>query len=155
MSPRKAAAPKPTSKPKPAPKRASTMSDQHKAALAAGREQGRAVRTYLAALDQNKPRRGRKRTTDTVARQLSRTESELATATGVGRLELLQRRRDLQAELQELDGDNGVDLSALKDGFVRCGREYAARKGIDYQTFREFGVPPSVLKEAGISRGRA
>lgn len=131
------------------------MSDQHKAALAAGREQGRAVRTYLAALDQHKPKRGRKRTSDTVARQLSRTEAELATATGMGRLELLQRRRDLQAELRDLEGGNKVDLGPLEDGFVRCGKEYAARKGIDYRTFREFGVPPSVLKEAGITRARS
>lgn len=38
------------------------MSDQHKAALAEGREQGRAVQRYLEALEQNRPKRGRKRT---------------------------------------------------------------------------------------------
>ena len=36
------------------------MSDAHKEALAEGREQGRAVRRYLEALEANKPRRGRK-----------------------------------------------------------------------------------------------
>ena len=41
-----------------------TMSAEHKAALAEGREQGRAVREYLEALEAHKPRRGRKRTPD-------------------------------------------------------------------------------------------
>lgn len=38
------------------------MSDEHKAALAEGRDQGRAVRRYLDALEQHRPKRGRKRT---------------------------------------------------------------------------------------------
>lgn len=38
------------------------MSDDHKAALAEGRAQGRAVRAYLEGLEASKPRRGRKRT---------------------------------------------------------------------------------------------
>ena len=55
-----------------------TMSDEHKAALAEGRNQGRAVRRYLEALEQNKPKRGRKRTADSVQRDLTRTEDDLA-----------------------------------------------------------------------------
>src|SRR5438067_1738803 len=47
----------------------SPMSAQHKEALAVGREQGRAVRRYLEALEANRPKRGRKRTTDSVKRQ--------------------------------------------------------------------------------------
>ena len=42
------------------------MSDEHKAALADGRAQGRAVRAYLEALEANKPRRGRKRTPESM-----------------------------------------------------------------------------------------
>lgn len=128
------------------------MSDSHKAALAAGREQARAVRAYLEALDQHKPKRGRKRTRASVTDQLAGIESKLAAATGVARLEALQRRRDLQKELAGFDGQPGVDLDALQSGFVRYGREYADRKGIAYQSLREFGVSPAVLKEAGIRR---
>ena len=40
------------------------MSDQHKEALATGRNQSRAVKAYLAALKSNKPKRGRKRTAE-------------------------------------------------------------------------------------------
>src|SRR5689334_9539098 len=42
-------------------KKTRAMSDEHKAALAEGRAQGRAVRLYLEALEANKPKRGRKR----------------------------------------------------------------------------------------------
>ncbi|MDQ1502388.1 MAG: hypothetical protein QOD57_115, partial [Actinomycetota bacterium] len=37
------------------------MSDEHKQALAEGRDQGRGVRLYLEALEKNRPKRGRKR----------------------------------------------------------------------------------------------
>ena len=130
------------------------MSEEHKAALALGREQGRAVRAYLDALDLHKPKRGRKRTSESVLTQLAAVESELASAVGAARVELLQRRRDLQDEVERLEQDGGVDLDTLKEGFIRHGREYAERKGISYQTFREFGVPAAVLKEAGIPRRR-
>jgi hypothetical protein len=40
------------------PKR--TMTTEHKEALAKGREAGRAVREYLAALEATRPKRGRK-----------------------------------------------------------------------------------------------
>ena len=154
MSPNKAASTAKKASAWQAASTARTMSEEHKAALAAGREQGRAVRAYLDALDLHKPKRGRKRTSERVLAQLAAVESELASAVGAGRLELLQRRRDLQDEVERLEQDGGVDLDALKDGFVRHGREYAEHKGISYQTFRDFGVPAAVLKEAGIPRTR-
>ena len=47
------------------------MTDQHKAAMALGRtEEGRAVRDYLEALRSNKPKRGRKRTADSISKRL-------------------------------------------------------------------------------------
>lgn len=131
------------------------MSDEHKSALATGREQARAVRAYLDALDQNKPKRGRKRTRETVADQLAAMEEKVASTGGVSRLDALQRRRDLQAELASMDSESTVDIEGLKQAFVRHGREYAERKGIEYQSFREYGVPPAVLSEAGFRRGRA
>ena len=41
-------------------KGAPPMSAEHKAALAAGRQQGITVRKYLEALEAHKPKRGRK-----------------------------------------------------------------------------------------------
>jgi len=130
-----------------------TMSDEHKAALAEGRNQGRAVRRYLEALDENRPKRGRKRTAESVQRDLTRTEDDLTTADALRRLELVQRRLDLQAELEKMGAT--VDLSALETDFVTVAKEYAHRKGISYEAWREAGVSAATLKAAGIGRGRA
>jgi hypothetical protein len=127
------------------------MSDQHKAALAEGREQGRAVRRYLEALEQNRPKRGRKRTRDTVERRLAAVEEQLAAAEPLGRLHLIQERIDLQDELANMNGD-GVDLGALEDAFVEAAPAYGARRGITYSAWRAAGVPPAVLRRAGIGR---
>ncbi|GIU89637.1 MAG: hypothetical protein KatS3mg010_0736 [Acidimicrobiia bacterium] len=54
------------------------MSDDHKAALAEGRNQSRAVSRYLDALEANRPKRGRKRTADSVKKRLAAVEAELA-----------------------------------------------------------------------------
>lgn len=127
------------------------MSDRHKAALAEGREQGRAVRRYLEALEQNRPKRGRKRTRETVERRLADVDRHLAEADPLGRLHLIQERMDLREELAAMDGD-GVDLGALEDAFVAAAPAYGARRGITYSAWRAAGVPPSVLRRAGIGR---
>src|SRR5207302_9745750 len=75
------------------------MSNQHKKALAQGREQGRAIRRYLDALARQRPRRGRRRTVESGNRQLRETVEQLATASSLARVELLQRRTDREAEV--------------------------------------------------------
>jgi hypothetical protein len=135
----------------PAKRKATKMTAQHKAALAEGRNQGRAVRVYLEALEQNKPKRGRKRTPESVKKQLGAIEARLSSASGTSRLELLQQRRDLTDEMDRL-GEK-VDLSALEKEFTKVARTYGERKRISYATWREFGVPADVLKKAGIGRG--
>src|SRR4029450_4096322 len=64
------------------------MSNQHKAALAEGRDQGRAVRRYLEALEAHKPRRGRKRTPESMKKRLSTVEAEIAVADPLKRVHL-------------------------------------------------------------------
>ena len=126
------------------------MSDEHKAALAEGRNQGRSVRRYLEALDAHKPKRGRKRTPDSMQKRLDRIDVELASADPLKRLQLIQERLDLTAEL-EAAGET-VDLSGLEQEFVDAAAAYSKRKGISYAAWRELGVEPAVLKRAGISR---
>ncbi len=126
------------------------MSDSHKAALAEGREQGRAVRQYLEALEAHKPRRGRKRTRESVQKRLDAIEQRLADADPLTRLHLLQERKDLTRELEA--NDKGADLKQLEEQFVAAARPYGERKGITYSAWREAGVDPSVLRKAGISR---
>lgn len=128
----------------------SKMSAEHKAALAEGRTQGAAVRAYLEALEANRPKRGRRRTPESVRKQLDSAIAELDDAGAVRRLELLQTKRDLERELEQMEVT--VDMDALEQGFVDVARAYSERKGIEYATWREFGVPASTLKAAGISR---
>ena len=126
------------------------MSNSHKAALAEGREQGRAVRRYLEALEAHKPKRGRKRTPESVQKRLTVIEEKLPDADPLNRLQLVQERLNLQRELAA--ADTTVDLSTLEDEFVAAAGPYGQRKGISYAAWREAGVDPSVLRRAGIRR---
>ena len=126
------------------------MTDEHKAALAEGRSQGRAVRAYLEAIETHKPKRGRKRTTDSISKRLDAIEAELEEADALKRLQLIQERINLEQELES--AHDTVDLDSLEEDFVRVAKGYASRKGISYAAFRELGVPASTLKHAGISR---
>lgn len=127
------------------------MSDQHKAALAEGREQGRAVRRYLEALEQNRPKRGRKRTRETVERRLEAIDQRLVDADPLSRLHLIQSAKDLETELAGIDGD-GVDIAELEDPFVAAAASYGARRGITYAAWRAAGVAPGVPGRARITR---
>ena len=126
------------------------MTDEHKQALAQGREQGRAVRTYLTALEENKPRRGRRRTPQSITKRLAAIDAALPDADPLKRLQLTQERLDLQQELERADGK--VDLASLEKDFVDAAGPYSSRKGISYAAWRELGVPAAVLSKAGISR---
>lgn len=126
------------------------MSDDHKAALAVGREQGRAVRRYLEALDAQRPKRGRQRSQESMRKRLEAIESELAAADPLKRLHLAQERIDLTEAINTTE--TAVDLDALQADFAAAAGEYGRRKSITYAAWREVGVPSSVLKQAGISR---
>jgi uncharacterized protein YicC (UPF0701 family) len=129
------------------------MTDEHKAALAEGRTESRAVKSYLEALDQTRPRRGRKRTPESIAKRLTAIDAQLDEVSALQRLQLVQERMDLQRELEQMG--TTVDLSALEGAFVKTAAKYAQRKGISYAAWRELGVSADVLKRAGIARGGA
>ena len=133
-----------------APKR---MTAEHKAALAKGRNQANAVRAYLEALEANRPKRGRKRTPESIERRLAAIDSEYEIAGALKALQLLQERKDLEGELATLRSASGsADLDRLRKEFVRHAKAYGHAKGIAYGTWREIGVPAEVLRQAGISR---
>jgi uncharacterized protein YicC (UPF0701 family) len=127
------------------------MSDEHKAALAKGRMEGRVVREYLEGLRATKPKRGRKRTADTIQSRLDKIDGELASASALDELLLVQERRDLEAELAAKS--EAIDMDALEADFVQVARSYSESKAISYASWRDVGVPASVLKQAGIGRG--
>jgi hypothetical protein len=126
------------------------MSDEHKAALAQGRAEGKAVRDYLEGLRSSKPKRGRKRTPDTIRKRLEQIEVDLLDANPLDELKLVQERHDLTKELESTG--TTVDLGALEARFVEVARSYSQRQGISYASWREVGVEAAVLKRAGISR---
>ena len=127
------------------------MTDSHKAALERGRAEGRIVRDYLEALRSNKPKRGRKRTADSINKRLAAIESELPSASAIEELQLVQERRDLNDELASLG--SGVDVGEIEEAFVEVAKGYGDRKGISYASWRDVGVSAETLKRAGISRG--
>ena len=127
------------------------MTEEHKMALAEGREQGRIVRRYLEALESHKPRRGRKRSPEAIKNRLEAIEAELPSADPLKRLHLVQERLDLQNALEASSA--GEDFAELEEQFVKVAASYGERKGISYTAWRELGVPPAVLSRAGISRG--
>lgn len=127
-----------------------SMTDEHKAAIAEGRSQNRSVRVYLEALDGNRPKRGRKRSPESITQRLEAIETMLTTADPLTKLHLIQERTDLRS-MQD-SADQSVDMETLERDFVAVAKIYGDRKGIDYSTWRELGVPRALLQKAGIAR---
>ncbi len=126
------------------------MSDEHKAALAKGRVEGRVVREFLEGMRATKPKRGRKRTAETVTARIETIDAELKFASPIDELLLVQERRNLRSELESMS--DTIDMKQLEAEFVAVAKSYSQSKQISYQSWRDVGVEASVLKAAGISR---
>jgi hypothetical protein len=136
--------------PEKEPKR--PMSAAHKEALARGREEGRAVRLYLEAVEEQKPRPGRRRTPESITRRLNVINEKLSGADALSRLHLLQERSDLEDELARAAGSG--DIADLEAKFLKVAKSYGDRKSIGYSAWRAIGVEAEVLEKAGITRGK-
>ena len=130
------------------------MTDEHKAAIAAGRIEAAAVRDYLEALESSRPKRGRQVSPETLAARKAAIDSQLAAGAmkPIKRLELMQDRRDIDAQLAALADEQ--DMTAVENEFIAHAANYGNRKGIAYATWREAGVTADLLAKAGISRGQ-
>ena len=126
------------------------MSDEHKAALAKGRVEGRVVREFLEGMRATKPKRGRKRTAETVTARIETIDAELKFASPIDELLLVQERRNLRSELESMS--DTIDMKQLEAEFVAVAKSYSQSKQISCQSWRDVGVEASVLKAAGISR---
>ena len=111
---------------------------------------GRAVKNYLSALESNRPKRGRKRTPESIERRLVAIDEQYEDADPIKRLSIAQERIDLRDELETMGAQ--VDLSSVEAEFISVAKAYSASKGISYAAWREVGVAAEVLKKAGISR---
>lgn len=128
------------------------MSNEHKAALAQGREQGRAVRAYLEALDQEASR-GRRVDPATLDERINKVQAQIDEEDNPAkRVELIQKRLDFEERLVEMADE--PDIDGLQAEFVDAVKDYSDRKGITYSAWREAGVPAAVLREAGVPRTR-
>ncbi len=129
------------------------MSDSHKAALAEGREQGRAVGRYsLKPSRDTDPKRGRKRTTESVQRRLTAIDEKVNDVDALTRLHLVQEKMNLEAQLASTD--NAVDLGSLEDGFVAAAAPYGHRKGTTYSRHGVRRRRPGSAPQGGNQAGR-
>ena len=128
------------------------MTDEHKAALAQGRAEARAIKAYLAVATKPK-KRGRPVTKSTLEERVAGLDRKIAEEDDpLARVDLIQARIDAEKALDEM-GDE-VDMKALEAGFVKYAKGYSERKGITYTAWREAGVPAATLRKAGIKQTR-
>lgn len=126
------------------------MSQAHKAALANGRAEGKVIREYLEILEAIRPRRGRKRTPESIARRLKAITNEMETADALTKVRLVQERLNLQRELSTMKNKNQV--AEAEAAFAKVAKRFSTRNEITYEAWREIGVPEGVLKRAGIDQ---
>ncbi len=128
------------------------MSEEHKAALAQGRRESKAIKAYLEAVTVPK-RRGRPVTPEAIEAKIAALDDKvLAERDPLARVDLYQARIDAQAALDAMT--EPVDLDALEAGFVAYAASYSDRKGITWPAWREAGVSAAVLAAAGVKRTR-
>jgi len=125
------------------------MDAEHKAKLVQGRADARVVKAYLQHLEENKPKRGRRRTADGISKRLAQIEADLATESALSRLKMFQERADLANELDALG--RTTDGSELRAAFVGCAARYATSQGLKAAAFRQMGVDAPTVREAGIA----
>ena len=128
--------------------RQTTMSTAHKKALANGRNEGRIIREYLEIVEATKPKRGRRRTPESITKRLSVITTELKTTDPVTKVRLIQERLNLRNELASMKSK--TEIAAAEARFVKVAKSFSERNDITYDAWREFGVTPAVLKRAGI-----
>ncbi len=127
------------------------MSEEHKAALAQGRKEARAIKAYLEALEARKP--GRPVSKESLNKRMGKINQKLEeTDNPLEEVDLIQSKLDIEKQLAELE--NAVDMETLQAGFVEHAKSYSERKGVSYTAWREYGVPAKVLRSAGIKETR-
>jgi hypothetical protein len=127
------------------------MSDEHKAALAQGRREGRAVKHYLKLVGSRRP--GRPVTKDSLEKRIAGLSEKItAESDPLKKLELIQSRIDAEDQMEEIA--EAVDADAVEKEFIEVAKSYSERKGISYSAWREAGVSAQALREAAIPRTR-
>jgi hypothetical protein len=124
------------------------MTQAHKKALANGRAEGKIIREYLEIVEATKPRRGRKRTPESIAKRLTAINVEMRSADPVTKVRLVQEKLNLRSELAGMK--TPAQVKAAETKFVKVAKSFSDRNDISFDAWREVGVSPAVLKRAGI-----
>jgi hypothetical protein len=128
------------------------MTEEHKAALAQGRRESKAIKAYLEAITVPK-RRGRPVTQEMLEAKIAALDEKVLAERGpLARVDLYQARIEAQAALDTMT--DPVDIETLEAGFVEYAASYSSRKSITWPAWREAGVSASVLAAAGVKRTR-
>jgi len=131
------------------PRRADPACGDH--AVGPSDEPAQAVDRYLGSLQSQWRRRRMRLTREAILARLEALRCQLPAARSVARLNLVQKRRDLEADLRVLDASRG--LRDLENDFVAIARDFGRRERISYSDWRDLGVPQVVLCQAGIGSG--
>lgn len=132
------------------------MTDDHKAALAAGREESQGIRRYLEALaaERTAGPTSAPRTLTTVANRLGVVQGRLASrmVAPLQAVKLEQEAIDLKAEVRSLQRreNRGLSSSRWEAAFVKHAPAYSAKHGLTRAAWRKVGVPVDILDRAGI-----
>lgn len=117
-------------------------------------DESTAVGDYLRLIQRKPAAPGKLRPSkpETLRKWLAAAEKAYVSLEGVARIKKLQRIRELRDALGEAAKVDDDKFLRIEEGFVANAKSFADRHGIAYATFREEGVPPEVLKRAGIAR---
>jgi len=126
------------------------MSAAQRESMAESRHESSVVKAYLESLE-SRPTGRDQLSVAAVDARLAKIEADLEGADVLSKLELFQRRSDLLARRKSLGG--GVDEAALEAEFIKVAESFATKRSVGYAAFRAMGVPPRVLREAGVKRG--
>jgi hypothetical protein len=126
------------------------LTPEHKEQMAQGRTEGRAVKSYLDALEDQRSARGSRELAGSIEKKIASIDQQLPKASSIKRLQMSQDRRNLETKLLRIS--QTADFDSLEANFIKVGAKYASRKGIEYATWRAAGVPAAILERAGIKR---
>ena len=126
------------------------MSSSHKEALVNGRAESRVIREYLQLIDAQRPRRGRRRSLETITRRLREIEIEIPHSHPVQRIHLIQERINLNAELAT-NSLSRTQQTQLEKNFIKVAKSFSERHNISPEAWIEFGVSERVLHLAGMN----
>lgn len=125
-----------------------TLSQDHLDSLAKGRRASPAIRSYLAAVTNKRPRGRKPRPADQVIPEIEKQIADETDPLTLVKLHSQLRKEQERASIEAYE----VDGQALEDGFVEYAAWYSTQHGITYADWRMVGVPAAVLKRAGVPR---